>query len=374
VLKSVFELVKLICGSDTAKMISALCLYPTEQQVLRSELYTEDGGVLTITKQQQSMVVWPLLSKETIPQFDTFVIKTVKNRPRHVIGCANPILGQDLRCYTVLPQLLHGNAAVWTEMQQLFTYPNTATITEDSKKRIREYIQVATNSSDCLVSANLHDNIQAFNDWYRPRANKKRKCCNHVPKQWTEELILQLQANHFIAAFQSIAQYCHHNGLPNRVLSAIGKSSTALLADGCLFSFDYEEMVLCQYAIENNGWLQPLSSQWEIVLLQNGVMNRVSENGIEYDSEKGEALLLATSQNHRIPQMQLIVNGRFVKPRFFWQIWRQWCSGQQFYESKPLLALVKRLYPLSDAITTTDPVQFLQTLFAHINHPDALSV
>jgi hypothetical protein len=260
-------------------------------------------------------------------------------------------------------------------MQDLFTYPSPFTqVSEQSKIKIRDYIQKATESSDCLTSNNIHDNIKAFYELCYPqlqiRASKKRK--RSLLFVTTEELanlkdaiITTLRSEMYIEAFNLFTQYCKHHKVPCRVLEALSKQDTQVVADGCLFSIKLETLPLCKYYQENNRVIPMCPSKWNTVMIHDGIITRVFAKGVEIKDHKKESIFMAISANCPIPQVQVFVNGQFIKPYLFWKLWRNMINKQGNIDSilKPLLTLIRRVYPPANRIKYTDPSDFIQTLW-----------
>jgi hypothetical protein len=100
-------------------------------------------------------------------------------------------------------------------------------------------------------------------------------------------------------------------------------------------------------------------------MIHDGIITRVFAKGVEIKDHKKESIFMAISANCPIPQVQVFVNGQFIKPYLFWKLWRNMINKQGNIDSilKPLLTLIRRVYPPANRIKYTDPSDFIQTLW-----------
>ncbi len=297
------------------------------------------------------MVNWPRLSLRV---------------PKSVMAAPAPITGQDLRVYKVLPQVVHGDFEAWTAMQDLFTYyPSPRKIPTECASRIRQYIQQATGNTDCLSSPQLMDNIQSFYDYFHTSAQEKPKMVTFTAEQreWQKTILQCLRSSQYIDCFRLLAEYCRRSNAPCRVLQALQRQNSQVLADGCLFSIQYEPLAICKYK-SNNGIISA-TDQWTVVMLRDGVATPVLPDGV---SAAGDALFLAKANESSIPQVQVWVDNHFISPSLFWKFWNHLSNNKPVdsYIIQSLVVFVRRVY--APVVEDADPVCFLQMLWRSTNN------
>lgn len=373
VLRTVYRIIEKVKGRKIAVAFGVLCHYPLHDQTLVSEIFTEDGGLVVVSKERRRMVQWPQFTREQADRFDNILATRQQNNRLSVIATPAPIMGQDLRTYEVLPQLVSGDFDTWLLMQELFSYQSSAPLTAECETKIKRYIQEATGSAQCLSSANMIDNIRSFSDWFR-RGDKKRK--RPVPlttDQWElkNQIIKRLSLNQYTECFQLLSQYCQQSNAPRRVLQALQRHNSQVIADGCLFTIQFEPFVLCKYKVAKKKIF--IGGPWVVIVLRDGTANRVTEEGV---SITGDALFMALGppqvpqvppQVPQVPQVQVWVNRQFISPFLFWKFWRS--ASTKSIENNSiahtLAAFAKQVF--APVPTLTEPVGFLQMLWQNAN-------
>lgn len=366
VLRTVYRIIEKARGRKAALAFGVLCQYPLGGQTLVSEIFTNDGGLIVVSKERRRMVQWPQFTRQQADRFD-HILATRQNNRLSVIATPAPIMGQDLRRYEVLPQLVSGDFETWLLMQEMFSYRSSAALSAECQLKIRRYIEQATGSAQCLSSADILDNIRSFNDWFR-RGDKKRKRPLSLTTEQSElknQIIKGLLLNQYTKCFQLLSEYCQHSNAPCRVLQALQRRSSQVIADGCLFSIQFEPFALCKYKVAHKKIT--VTGPWTVIALRDGKASLVTEQGI---STSGDALFMAQvlSQVSSVPQVQVWVNHQFISPFLFWKFWR--AAKENSSVAQSLAVFAKQVF--APVPTLTDPVSFLQLLWQ--NATDCISI
>jgi len=372
VLRTVFDIIQSTVGKEKAASMGTLLLYPPPDRSLCSEIYTKGGGVLSIIKTQRPAIVWPRLRIDKLKQFDTFVVKTGGKQLKQVLAFSKDQVGPDGRVYPILPQLMHHGKLdfdTWSRMQDLFTYPSPFTpVSSDVQGRIRKYIYRATGDQDCLKSKCIHQNIRAFYSRFAKKS-KKRKRLSAVVMTMKQALQINcihraIQDGFYRKAFDYLAKYCESIGVAHRVLSALCKDEEKVVADGCIFTIKYEPLPACKFYHSEGKIVPACPAQWNVAMIQDGVVHKVFSAGIAIPNPNKEAIFVTMSEHCPVPQVQVWSNGQFLKPDDCWKAWKKMATKnteENIY--KYFTSLLKRAYPPAKTIRSDNTAEFICKLW-----------
>jgi hypothetical protein len=358
-LRAIYNIIKEIIGQEKSAPMATLMLYPPADRSLCSEIYTEDGGVLSVSKTQRAATVWPRMRVDKLGDFEY-----VSCRPGAVLAYTSPIKGQDGRLYDILPQMMyHGvvDFSTWSEMQDLFTYPSPYThVSDKSKQSIRKYIISATDCKACVSSSNIHDNIREYYKWCYPR--KKKKKHNHDAVSIEQErymnlTIHDLEQGRYLSAFTNLSSYCRESGVSCSVLDGLRRDKAEVIADGCLFGINHEQLPPCKF-YQIGGRVVPVCpNKWNVAMIRGGVITRVYANGVLPEKD---AVFMAMAAHCTVPQIQIWTESGFVKPDVCWNAWRKLVvDGEGQKVMYVLSQALRKAYPACRVIKATTISEFI---------------
>ena len=364
-LSIVYDILCSVMGKEKASMLQTFGVYPAENEAMRDVVYLHDGSALIIQKERRRVVTWPRFTQVNLKDFDLIVARRQNDRMRFV-AVAAPIHGQDLRMYRILPQLRDGDFAIWTEMQNLFTYcPSpSAIVSKETHAKIRAYIEQATGNLDCLESSNVLENIKQFHSLFWQRPVKRKRFLQNDSESIGNSIVSTIRKGQWMNVFQMLIKYCSCHEVPCRVLHALAESQDQnrhVIADGCLFMVRHETMSICRFSVVA-GTCAPLPG-WSVLLLQDGVVLPSPEIGVAMS--QNDAVFLAKKGDIDTPQVQIWLGDRFVHSFVLWSAWRKMVADElpDPFIKKSLMVLISRVYKPATLLPKTCIRTFLQLLW-----------